>query len=698
MSCPVRAAGTLRAMFNSPRRLLCAALIGPRRRRAGALVGLLVALLLAALLSQQFVAAEDEYVLIEARVLAQRHDDGRIEVVLEVRRDGDRWREQITPIHRFLPDPAPIGVWWNSTPPVTVPGVPGQFGITARRIDGGHVELGLQRVTGVHWGERLLPRFGRLDTPRYGSDRVYTSSIDLVDEGPPVCQLGLVVGPGERCRFPDTRDVFVVEPDGSAHYPLEPWGGAGYKEDKDFPAELSRIYVVVPFVHGLGHDPHASSVTHGIRIERLEHGRYIFNRVGLDLLRPINGADCVRGLLVPLGRYCAVPGSSAWFIAHSSGLAQFTIRYEQLSWVGDDRLELDADLPRGAGRVRLHAAREAGGWRINTLDAPPAVAPPAGSIDLGECSMGLILAPGQSCADPTSAETIWVDQQEDWGFRDSRILEGGRTITGHPAQHRVSLRRLSDGRWIVGFIALSGGELLEIGRCTIGLVLYPGEECHAGPPSPFQVHQNGLAAFGDAIGRERVHTTGIEVTDADGLSLHDFTADRRADGGFHITAMRLRVLAREQQVRRDLGDCVPGMILGPGDGCRHPRSESLLVVDDDAQIAPASSTKLHRYASAFIPWGLSDSELILHRPLSDGRHVVLRVATDQTRSIGGCTCTRSCSLANAARWASPPPSSTSSPMSRYSDAMRARAISTRGRPRASDSQSSGRNVSRTAAM
>ena len=97
-------------------------------------------------------------------------------------------------------------------------------------------------------------------------------------------------------------------------------------------------------------------------------------------------------------------------------------------------------------------------------------------------------------------------------------------------------------------------------------MLYPGEECHTGATGPFQVHQNGLAVFGDAIGRERVHTTGIEVTYADGLALHDFTADRRADGGFRITAMRLRVPAREQQVRRDLGDCASGMILGPGDG------------------------------------------------------------------------------------------------------------------------------------
>ena len=72
----------------------------------------MAALLLATqLLSQELVAAEDEYLLIEARVVAQRHDDGRVEVVLELRRDGARWVEQITPVHRFLPDPAPTGVW-----------------------------------------------------------------------------------------------------------------------------------------------------------------------------------------------------------------------------------------------------------------------------------------------------------------------------------------------------------------------------------------------------------------------------------------------------------------------------------------------------------------------------------------------------------------------------------------------------------
>ena len=121
------------------------------------------------------------------------------------------------------------------------------------------------------------------------------------------------------------------------------------------------------------------------------------------------------------------------------------------------------------------------------------------------------------------------------------------------------------------------------------------------------------------------------------MTLYDFTAERQSDGGFLISTMRHRWPLLEAQVQRQRGDCFVGMILGPGDGCRHPSSGGTLLVDDDGQIAPATFTPLHRYASAFIPWGLSDSELILHRPLNDGRHVVLRVATDQTRSIGGCT-------------------------------------------------------------
>ena len=128
---------------------------------------------------------------------------GASRVALEVRRDGAGWVEQITPVHRFLPDPAPIGVWWNSTPPLTVPGVPGKFGITARR----------------------------LDTPRYGPDRIHTSSVDLVDEGPTRCRLGLILDRGDRCRFPDTREEFVVGPDGDASYPGGTYEVPGDEQD-----------------------------------------------------------------------------------------------------------------------------------------------------------------------------------------------------------------------------------------------------------------------------------------------------------------------------------------------------------------------------------------------------------------------------------------------------------------------------------
>ena len=137
-----------------------------RQQRAatsgGALLLALSIALLTALPGPQPVAAEEDYLLIEARIVAQRHDDGRVEVLLEVRRDSAGWVEQITPVHRFLPDPAPTGVWWNSSgspaesadsascPPACYPGDSVRDHRAANRaLPGGHVELGLQ--LGVPW-------------------------------------------------------------------------------------------------------------------------------------------------------------------------------------------------------------------------------------------------------------------------------------------------------------------------------------------------------------------------------------------------------------------------------------------------------------------------------------------------------------------------------------------------------------------
>lgn len=35
--------------------------------------------------------------------------------MLELRRDNDGWIEQIRPVDRFLPDPAPHVIWWHSS-------------------------------------------------------------------------------------------------------------------------------------------------------------------------------------------------------------------------------------------------------------------------------------------------------------------------------------------------------------------------------------------------------------------------------------------------------------------------------------------------------------------------------------------------------------------------------------------------------
>ena len=517
-------------MFNGLRPPPSAVLIGARRWRVVALVGVLAALLVTVMLSHQSVAAQDEYLLIEARVAAQRHDDGRVEVVLEVRRDGAGWVEQIKPVHRFLPDPAPIGVWWNSTPPVTVPGVPGQFGITARRIEGGHVELGLQRVTGVHWGERLVPRLRRLDTPRYGPDRIHTSSIDLVDEGPARCRLGLILDRGDRCRFPDTRDEFVVEPNGDASYPGGSYEVPGDEQDGTSRPAFRRFQFKVPFLHGI--PPRGSFPA--VLIERLAHGEYIVLQMGVDRLRPINDADCAPGLLVPAGHYCTLPGGYGWFVVYEQRLAHFTVPEAGLNWLSYGDLEADATPTRALGAFGLDAAREAGGWRIESFQGRTPWAAPPELVDVGACHAGLILERGQRCGDPTTTSTLWVNAQGGWSLNGGRAnsRSSGFSISGHPNGHSIVVQALSGERWIIQGIARHGEESTPIGSCSVGLVVYPGEWCWGRGPHVFIVYANGLAHFADVAERDR-----LEATSSEGWFV-EFTAERQSDDGFLITAMR----------------------------------------------------------------------------------------------------------------------------------------------------------------
>ena len=164
-------------------------------------------LLFTQLLSQQSVVADDDYLLIEARIVAERQADGSVAVWLEVRRSDDGWDEWVSPRDRVLPADAELDLW-HDTGSFTVAGVTGLLRLSLRRIARGHVELALQR--GIEqgddgaegWAERLLPRLRRLDSPRFGPRMFTTTSIDLVDEGPALCRPGAIVRSGGALPLP----------------------------------------------------------------------------------------------------------------------------------------------------------------------------------------------------------------------------------------------------------------------------------------------------------------------------------------------------------------------------------------------------------------------------------------------------------------------------------------------------------------
>lgn len=111
---------------------------------------------------------------LEARILAQRHDDGRVEFVLQVRDEGGTWSESATPVQRFLPPGTAVDQWLaSSTLTVTAnPDDPSTrtsvvVRIVVRRLADDRIEFALQQgVVGEPWSERLLParRFFSPDT------------------------------------------------------------------------------------------------------------------------------------------------------------------------------------------------------------------------------------------------------------------------------------------------------------------------------------------------------------------------------------------------------------------------------------------------------------------------------------------------------------------------------------------------------
>ncbi len=626
-------------MFNGLRALLRGVLVGDRRWRVVALFGVLTALFAVVILSQHSVTAEHEYSLIEARVVAQRHDDGRVEVVLEVRRDH-RWVEQIEPIHRFLPDPAPIGVWWNSTPPLTVPGVPGQFGINARRDARGRVELGLQRVTGVHWGERLLPRSRQLDTPRYGRVGIRTSPIELVDEGPTVCYLGLVVSAGERCRIAETRSHFAVRTDGVAIYPPS-WSRRGSDSQPSLvDPDRFRSYLRVHVPAGV---PAPSDSAKSLVVERIRDGAYLIIRTAYDLLQPANGADCVEGLLVPFGHYCGLPVTTrakVWFVVYPHGPAHLSIPIDELSWVSEADMHVETGRVGYLPHFRLDAAREQTGWRITTIASPELRSLPFVTRSVGDCFPGLILRLGQHCTDPTSPGVYSVSPDGGLAWLDGAIHYEPRSHSwAHPNGGSNGFFPVGGGAWLTTGIGSHPDNPEKIGLCIVGFVLHPGQVCFQTAGMWFTVFANGLGYIADEVDFERVEVVGRELRYGSGsVARYDFTAVRQNDGSFRITHMRERWPQAEAQVRRELGDCRPGLILDLGDRCRYADGLAQLVMIEDGRLHFGGvGAQLREGAFSVDPWGLGRAVVFQWARLSDDRRILTAVGDNTPQSIGDCS-------------------------------------------------------------
>ena len=109
------AAGTIHDMRDRLRLPFGYTMPGDRPWRAVLLLGLLATLLFTQLLSQQSVVADDDYLLIEARIVAERQADGSVAAWLEVRRSDDGWAEWLSPQDRVLPADAELDLWHDTS-------------------------------------------------------------------------------------------------------------------------------------------------------------------------------------------------------------------------------------------------------------------------------------------------------------------------------------------------------------------------------------------------------------------------------------------------------------------------------------------------------------------------------------------------------------------------------------------------------
>ena len=130
----------------------------------GLLAWLGVAGVPSAVASQETADERAEHRL-DTRILAQRHEDGRVEFALQVRDEGGPWSESATPVRRFLEPGTPVDEWFaSSTLTFTAnPDDPASrtsvvVRIVGRRLADDRIEFALQHgVVGQPWSERLLP-------------------------------------------------------------------------------------------------------------------------------------------------------------------------------------------------------------------------------------------------------------------------------------------------------------------------------------------------------------------------------------------------------------------------------------------------------------------------------------------------------------------------------------------------------------
>ena len=138
---------------------------------------------------------------LEARILAQRHEEGEVEFVVQFREEGEPWSESAEPPRRFLPPGVEVEVWFASSAlTITVnAGTPsayvaGEVRVVVQRLADDRIEFALQtRLPGETWGERILParRFFPADA-EVGRWLASAPVVVTLAAGPPEGDLGVV--------------------------------------------------------------------------------------------------------------------------------------------------------------------------------------------------------------------------------------------------------------------------------------------------------------------------------------------------------------------------------------------------------------------------------------------------------------------------------------------------------------------------